>query len=142
VGLRLRRAVRLLDKPPQRRKEAQMRNQEESRMQQAAVKWFRYQYPDTIITSFPNQGARSVANASRMKAEGMTAGMPDLVIFKPFVHFGAMCMGALFVEFKTEKGTLTPKQHDVHKKLTDNLYRVVVCRSVDEFINEVTKYME
>lgn len=124
-----------------------MKNQTESLIQQACVKWFRYTHQNIIISSFPNQGARSETNASRMKAEGMCAGMPDIVIFslgcEKNIHSEITdTYGALFVEFKTEKGTLTPVQKEVHRKLQNSGYKVVVCRSFDEFKQAVENYLD
>lgn len=43
------------------------------------VKWFRLQYPKVLIFAVPNAGARDHNAASWMRAEGLVAGVPDLV---------------------------------------------------------------
>ncbi len=44
------------------------------------VKWFRVSYPDVLIFAIPNGGYRSRVTASRLKAEGVVKGIPDLYI--------------------------------------------------------------
>jgi hypothetical protein len=43
------------------------------------VKWFRMQYPKVLIFAVPNAAARDHNAASWMRAEGLVAGVPDLV---------------------------------------------------------------
>jgi hypothetical protein len=108
-------------------------NQDESKLQQACVKWLRYARPDLIIQATPNQGLRTVKNASRLKAEGMSAGWPDLQIL------GRGCQ--VFIEMKTSTGKLSPAQKEVHAKLEQTGYKVAVCRSLDEFMQTVNNYL-
>jgi hypothetical protein len=44
------------------------------------VQWFRRTYPDVRIFSIPNGGHRSITVAAKMKATGLSAGVPDLYI--------------------------------------------------------------
>ena len=44
------------------------------------MKWFRVSYPDVLIFAIPNGGYRSRVTASRLKAEGVVKGIPDLYI--------------------------------------------------------------
>lgn len=43
------------------------------------VKWFRMQYPKVLIFAVPNAAARDHNAASWMRAEGLVAGVPDLI---------------------------------------------------------------
>ena len=122
------------------------KRQDESRVQQACVRWMRLQFPQIVISSFPNQGVRSRANASRMKAEGLTAGCPDLIIFSQGAekdeHGNIIdAYGALLIEMKTEKGVLSAAQKEVHEKLRNAGYKVAVCRNFDEFKQVVETYL-
>ncbi len=47
--------------------------------QRAFVKWFRLQYPKVLIFAVPNAAARDHNAASWMRAEGLVAGIPDLI---------------------------------------------------------------
>lgn len=120
---------------------------EESKIQQACVRWMRLQHKNIVISSFPNQGVRSRANASRMKAEGLTAGCPDLIIFslgsdKDKDGNIIDTFGALLIEMKTDKGVLSVAQKEIHQKLRNAGYKVAVCRSFDEFKQTVEAYLE
>lgn len=77
---------------------------EESQLQRICVKWFRLQYPELAILLFavPNGGARNKREAGIMKAEGVTAGVADIILLIPSGGYASLCM-----EFKTEKGRAT-----------------------------------
>ena len=44
------------------------------------VKWFRAGYPKVLIFAVPNAGMRDHNAASWMRAEGLVAGVPDLIV--------------------------------------------------------------
>ena len=44
------------------------------------VSWFRKTWPGVRIFAIPNGGGRSMAQGASLKAEGVTAGVPDLFI--------------------------------------------------------------
>lgn len=62
--------------------------------QREVVRWFRQTYKGVRIFAIPNGGARSPATAGRLKAEGVSSGVPDL--FVP--------AWGLWVEMKRSKG--------------------------------------
>lgn len=64
------------------------------------VKWFRMQYPKVRIFAVPNAAARDHNAASYMRAEGLSAGCPDLWIPE-------WCMT---VEMKRLKGSVTSEE--------------------------------
>lgn len=68
--------------------------------QREFVEWFRSQYPDLWIFAIPNGGKRGIREAARLKAEGVTAGVPDL--YCPAVK--------LWIEMKRQKGSRTSKE--------------------------------
>lgn len=71
--------------------------------QREVVRWFRHTWPGVRIIAIPNGGARSKATAGRLKAEGVSPGVPDL--FVP--------AWGLWVEMKRAKGgSLGPEQKD------------------------------
>ena len=71
--------------------------------QRELVRWFRQTWPGVRIFAIPNGGARSPATAGRLKAEGVSSGVPDLFI-------PAWC---LWVEMKrTKGGSVSPEQKD------------------------------
>jgi hypothetical protein len=56
------------------------RIQSEHFEQREFVRWFRQTYPSVMIFAIPNGGARSPSVAGRLKAEGVSKGVPDLYI--------------------------------------------------------------
>lgn len=71
-----------------------MRAPTEHEEQKMLVEWFRLQFPGVLIYAIPNGGARTAAEAGRLKAEGVVAGMPDL-------HVPSL---GLWIEMKRARG--------------------------------------
>jgi len=59
--------------------------------------------PEVYYFAIPNQSNRHIANAARMKAEGVRAGSPDLCFMLPQGRVA-------WLEMKTETGTLSSAQ--------------------------------
>ena len=71
--------------------------------QREFVSWFRQTYLGVRIFAIPNGGARNIATAGRLKAEGLSAGVPDLYI----------PAWRVWIEMKRAKGgALSQKQKD------------------------------
>ena len=94
------------------------------------------QHPNIVCFSIPNGGKRNKIEASILKQEGVLAGVADLFIMCPNENFHG-----LFLELKTEKGRQTKFQKDFQIDAQINGYKYVICRSLDEFIKEVTNYL-
>lgn len=105
----------------------------ESKLQQACVRWFRLQYPKYLIVAIPNGGQRSAVEAAIMQAEGVTAGMPDLMILIP----GRV----LFVEMKYGKNKATDKQKTIHTKLESLNFEIQICYTFDDFYKTVNTFV-
>jgi len=87
------------------------------------VSWFRRQWPDVRIFAIPNGGGRSIAQGASLKAEGVTAGVPDL--FVP--------AWGLWVEMKrTTGGTVSPAQKDWIAYLEGIGHSVIIGRGFDD----------
>lgn len=114
---------------------------EESNIQTACVKWFRYQYPELakLLIAIPNGGFRNQITAAIMKAEGVVAGAADLVLFVPKLSEGC---GALCIEMKTPKGTQSELQKEWQLAVEAQGYKYVLCRSVYEFACVVNGYLK
>ena len=112
---------------------------QESTLQRLCVKWFRLQYPQLalLLHANPNGGKRSRIEAAIMKGEGVTAGVPDLELNVPSCSFPG-----LFIEMKSEKGTLSESQRNVIIELENQGYKVAVCRTFDEFKQTIESYLE
>lgn len=114
------------------------RNNEESRIQQACVRWFAYQYPKyhKLLFAVPNGGSRRVVEASIMKAEGVTSGVADLFLSVPNEEYPGF-----YIEMKTEKGKQSYEQKVFQSQVEKVGYKYLLCRSVETFIREVTEYL-
>ena len=110
---------------------------EESKLQSACVKWFNNSFHDHRKLSIPNGGKRGIKTAITMKREGCVAGVPDLCL--PVARGG---YHALYIEMKSEKGRLSPDQKAMSLYLTEQGNKVIVCRSVTQFIHEVSEYLK
>ncbi len=113
---------------------------EESQIQANCVKWFRLQYPHIkkLLFAVPNGGKRNLREAQIMKSEGVTAGVSDLILLVPSsdAEFHSLC-----IEIKTERGKQTKLQKEWQAEAEKQGNKYVVCRSVDDFIEEVNNYL-
>lgn len=110
----------------------------ESKLQQACVKWFNYQHVELrgCLFSVPNGGARDSVTGRILKLEGVVAGVADLILLVPNKHYHA-----LLIEMKTEKGRQSPSQREWQKKVESVGYKYVICRSLEQFIVEIEEYI-
>lgn len=105
----------------------------EHQEQAAFVQWFRMSFPKVRIFAIPNGGARSKATAGKLKAEGVSPGVPDL--FVP--EWG------LFIEMKrTRGGSLSDVQDDWIDYLEDAGYTVLVCKGCDAAIVSIKAHLK
>jgi hypothetical protein len=111
----------------------------ESSIQCAYLKWLNLQHPEvfSVTSSFPNGGVREPRYGARLKREGMKKGFPDLGIFIPCREYHGM-----FIEFKNEKGRVSPEQKEILYKLEAKGYHCVICKSIDEAINKTNEYLK
>ena len=98
--------------------------------QREFVQWVRQMTPHRIF-AIPNGGSRGASQGARLKAEGVSAGVPDLYI--PALH--------LWCEMKIVGGKTSPVQRDWHDYLRAIGDPVVVAYSRDEAIDTVTMAM-
>jgi hypothetical protein len=87
--------------------------------QREFVRWFRQSYPGTRIFAIPNGGARSKATAGKLKAEGVSSGVPDLFI----------PAWGLWIEMKrVKRGKHETAQKDWASYLEACGYSVILCK--------------
>lgn len=75
--------------------------------------------------------------ASIMKAEGVTAGVADVILLIPSSGYASLCL-----EFKTQTGRQQDTQKAWQKAAETAGNKYTVIRSFDEFRNEVTNYLQ
>lgn len=115
-----------------------MRNHEEGRLQRACITWFRLQYPGLAMLLFhvPNGGGRSKVEAAILKAEGVVAGVADLILLVPSCGYHSLC-----IEMKTAKGRQSPAQKQWQEEASRHGNKYIVCRSIEEFMQQVNEYL-
>ena len=109
---------------------------EEHNLQKACITWFRLQFPNYIIFAIPNGAKRTARQGRYYKEEGLTAGVPDLMIAEPRGQFAG-----LFVEMKVKPNRPSKEQKEILKRLEDAGYKVSVCYSFEDFEQVVAYYL-
>ena len=90
-----------------------------------------------LLYAVPNAGRRTKRQGAWMVAEGLKAGVPDLVL--PVARHG---YHGLYIELKTERGRLTPEQKAWLKALYDQGYLAVMCRGWEDARDLILCYLE
>jgi len=100
----------------------------ESKIQQDAIMEIWNKLPETRLCLFhvPNGMFSNAREGAKFKAQGVIAGVPDLV----FIWAGK----THYIEVKTAKGNLSPQQKALHQKWAEQGIFVNVCRSSEEII--------
>lgn len=89
-----------------------------------------------MLFAVPNGGRRDKVSGARLKAEGVVAGVSDLILLVARHGYHG-----LLIEMKTEKGRQSQQQRHWQKLAEKQGYRYVVIRSIEEFIEEVNGYL-
>ena len=113
---------------------------EEHRIQCSCVRWFNLKHRKLKgrRCAGPNGGKRDALTGAKLKAEGVVAGVADLILLVPNRFYGA-----LLVEMKTLTGRQSKSQKDWEQIITsEGDYKYVVCHSLDDFIREVDDYIK
>lgn len=97
-----------------------------------------HKYPELeLLYHVPNGGKRDAVIGAKLKAEGVKAGVPDLVL--PVARAG---YHGLYIELKRQHGgRLSGAQRDWCRNLTRQGYCVLVCRGANEALNMLVKYL-
>lgn len=95
--------------------------------QAALMKEIKLRYPDAyeLLYHVPNGGHRLKEVAAKLKAQGVKAGIPDLVLaIARGGYFG------LYIEFKAtvDPAPVSPSQQACIRRLNDQGYLAVVCQ--------------
>ena len=95
-------------------------------------------YPELgLLFAIPNGGARHVAVAKKLKAEGVKPGVPDLCL--PVARSG---YHGLYVEMKRVKGgVVSLEQAAWHEALLAQGYHVEVCKGALHAVAVILNYL-
>jgi len=98
-------------------------------IQRQLVNYVRLAHKDVYIFAIPNGGHRHVAVATKLKAEGVSAGVADLCL----IHRGIVA----FVEVKASKGRMSYKQVEFAEMCIMNDIPHYVVRDLDGMVRIV-----
>ena len=109
----------------------------ESSFQKAAIKLVRSiaKCDSRLVTHIPNGGQRTIMAGARLKAEGVVAGYPDIMVFRMSQEG---IFSGLAIELKVWPNKPSPEQIEVHDLLRGQGWRVEVCYGLVE-VEEVTR---
>jgi hypothetical protein len=111
-------------------------------MEQAALfNWLRVRHPVAAGLAYhvPNGGHRVKAVAAKLKAQGVKAGVSDIVL--PMARGGFF---GLYIEFKASaphSAVVSQSQRDFLHDVQQQGYKAVVCRGMDEAIKVIDAYL-
>lgn len=106
---------------------------EEHDIQCRCVSFCRRYFPHLLIFAVPNGGRRDMITAARLKAEGVTAGVADLIVLDTRG-------GCHFIEMKTKTGRLQQSQKDFQREVESRGFSYDICRSLEEFKETITNF--
>lgn len=111
---------------------------EESKLQQNCVHWFRLAYPQYAYCMFavPNGGYRNAKEGSILKAEGVMAGVSDLILLLPRQGYGSLCL-----EMKTQTGAQRVSQKMWQEEVEKNGNKYAIVRDFDYFKSTIEWYL-
>lgn len=90
-----------------------------------------------MLHAIPNGGKRSKAEAARMKAAGVKAGVPDMCLPVPRGEYHG-----LYIELKRQKGgRLSDEQRIWLGKLREQGYAAYMCCGWNEAAETIMRYM-
>jgi hypothetical protein len=104
----------------------------------AALPEIRAKYPGIdLMFAVPNGGERNLKVASNLKAEGVKAGVPDVLLPVPLNG-----QHGLFIEMKWGTNKPSAEQSVWLSRLAGHNYRVAVCWSFDAARQTIIAYYE
>lgn len=114
----------------------------EAQEQMTLFSWAQLQsgkYPElNLLFHVPNGGSRNKAEAGRLRAEGVKAGVPDLCLPVP----RGKCHG-LFIELKRQRGgRIAPEQTSWLEELMKQGYSVAICKGWKSAADVILNYLE
>jgi hypothetical protein len=106
--------------------------------QRLIVAWFRDRYPELegLFFAIPNGGRRDAATAARLKAEGVRAGVPDLLL-----AVARSGRHGLWIEMKTAKGCASKAQREMRDSLSAQGYAVEIAKGYAAAKAIITEYL-
>jgi hypothetical protein len=130
------------EKPKRERRERDPTVPSEHQSQAAVISWWRlactaYQLPEFALFAIPNGGARNIVTGSRLKQEGVRAGVLDLMLAVKRGNYGG-----LFIEMKKFGNKPSEVQREVIAYLHTAGYQCDVCWGAEGAIATISNYLK
>lgn len=114
----------------------------EAQEQTTLFEWARLQrgkYPELdLLFHVPNGGSRNKAEAGRLRAEGVKAGVPDICLPVPRGKYHG-----LYIELKRKRGgRIDPAQMAWIEALMKQGYSVAICKGWETAAEIILNYLE
>ena len=93
--------------------------------------------PSKLLFAVPNGGSRNIIEAKNLKAQGVKAGVSDVVLLIPKKGYSSLCL-----EFKTLVGKQSDEQKAFEYQAERAGNKYVVVRSVKEALDILKWYLE
>jgi len=94
-----------------------------------------------LVCSVPNAGKRNPRLGKWLKDEGLSAGVPDLIIWETGVHIDGKPAAVLLIEMKVRAGgSVSDLQTWWHEQLRKRGFRVEVCKGHEAAIQVINDY--
>lgn len=118
----------------------------EDHLHSQVVTYLRYQYPKVFWMHVPNEGKRSKFEQYKAKKLGITAGVPDLLIFnRGFRNRPSLSnvpdSSGLAIELKVKPNKVTANQEACMIKLQNVGWTCKVAYSFDEAKKTIDEYL-
>ena len=113
----------------------------EHQSQSAVISWWalncgRHGLPRFSLFAIPNGGARDAITGSKLKQEGVRAGIPDLMLAVRRDN-----SAGLFIEMKKPRNYASAEQKEVIEYLHGAGYVCEICYTVDSAISAIEYYL-
>lgn len=110
----------------------------EDDLQAACVKWFRMQYGPLacLLFAIPNGGQRNAREGARLKAQGVTAGVPDMLL-----AVASSRSPGLFIELKVGRNKPSAAQEAHMMLLQLEGYGTAVVYTLEAFQQAVREHL-
>lgn len=106
----------------------------EDLLQQKIIIWFKNNYQmhqKGLIFAVPNGSSRHIAEAIKLKATGVMAGVSDLIVLLP----NEKCF---FIELKAENGIQSEVQKQFQQKVEFLGFEYKIIKSLEEFKHTIS----
>ena len=113
----------------------------EDRLQIAVMDYLRLQYPKVLAIHVANERATSPMQGALLKRKGVTAGVPDVLVFHPKMESGRMEYYGLAIELNVGKNKPTPAQKHMLSEFECAGWQTAVCYNFEAAQYEIDQYL-